>query len=258
MAARAAALLHGSWGPLRALGRPVAFRTPAADRRLLEPPPPSSSVCGLESFMKNCTLSDAPKKPLSSYLRFLMDHRPILKGQNPDLKNTEIIKKLAEAWRELPESQKKIYEEATRADFKEYKEEVAKYKAQLSPDQKKVLKEERRLKRARKDIIKKKRELTIFGKPKKPRSAYNIFISEHFKESRGISSQEMLKILNQEWKTMSLSRKQVYIQLAEDDKIRYTNEIKSWEEKMLEIGREDLVRFTKLKDALGKNFENLY
>ena len=41
---------------------------------------------------------------------------------------------------------------------------------------------------------------------------------------------------------MSLPWLQVYMQLAEDDKIRYKNEIKSWEEHMLEIGREDLLR----------------
>lgn len=36
--------------------------------------------------------------------------------------------------------------------------------------------------------------------------------------------------------------RQVYAQLAEDDKIRYKNEMKSWEDHMVEIGREDLVR----------------
>lgn len=35
---------------------------------------------------------------------------------------------------------------------------------------------------------------------------------------------------------------QVYEQLAEDDKIRYRNEIKSWEEQMIEVGRSDLIR----------------
>lgn len=35
---------------------------------------------------------------------------------------------------------------------------------------------------------------------------------------------------------------QVYRQLAEDDKVRYKTEIASWEEHMVEIGREDLVR----------------
>lgn len=32
------------------------------------------------------------------------------------------------------------------------------------------------------------------------------------------------------------------MQLAEDDKIRYKTEIKSWEDHMMEIGREDLIR----------------
>lgn len=36
--------------------------------------------------------------------------------------------------------------------------------------------------------------------------------------------------------------RQVYQQLAEDDKIRYKNEMKSWEDHMVEIGREDLLR----------------
>lgn len=38
------------------------------------------------------------------------------------------------------------------------------------------------------------------------------------------------------------STSQVYTQLAEDDKIRYKNEMKSWEDHMVEIGREDLLR----------------
>lgn len=35
---------------------------------------------------------------------------------------------------------------------------------------------------------------------------------------------------------------QVYKQLAEDDRVRYKNEMMSWEEHMVEIGREDLIR----------------
>lgn len=32
------------------------------------------------------------------------------------------------------------------------------------------------------------------------------------------------------------------MQLAEDDKVRYKNEMKAWEEHMTELGRQDLVR----------------
>lgn len=45
---------------------------------------------------------------------------------------------------------------------------------------------------------------------------------------------------------------QVYVQLAKDDKIRYDNEMKSWEGQMAEVGRDDLVRRSaKFKENTG-------
>ena len=49
-----------------------------------------------------------------------------------------------------------------------------------------------------------------------------------------------LKAINENWKNLSNSQKQVYIQLAKDDRIRYYNEMKSWEEQMMEVGRKIL------------------
>lgn len=74
-------------------------------------------------------------------------------------------------------------------------------------------------------------------------------------DKRGISSfavsvvrlnsfvfQGKLKLVNQAWKNLSHDEKQAYIQLAKDDRIRYDNEMKSWEEQMAEVGRSDLIR----------------
>ena len=52
--------------------------------------------------------------------------------------------------------------------------------------------------------------------------------------------QVKLKAINENWKNLSNSQKQVYIQLAKDDRIRYYNEMKSWEEQMMEVGRKIL------------------
>ena len=41
---------------------------------------------------------------------------------------------------------------------------------------------------------------------------------------------------------------QVYVQLSEDDSVRYKNEIKSWENHMVQIGRPDLLRDTTITD----------
>ncbi|TSK14548.1 Transcription factor A, mitochondrial [Bagarius yarrelli] len=43
-------------------------------------------------------------------------------------------------------------------------------------------------------------------------------------------------------KRRAIRKKRIYTQLAEDDKVRYKNEMKAWEEHMTELGREDLVR----------------
>ena len=178
---------------------------------------------------------------MTSYVRFSKEQLPLFKAQNPDAKNSELIKKIAKLWRELPDSEKKIYEDAYKADWQVYKEEINRIQEQLTPSQMVSLEKEIMQKRLKKKALIKKRELTMLGKPKRPRSAYNIFIAERFQEARDGTSQVKLKAINENWKNLSNSQKQVYIQLAKDDKIRYYNEMKSWEEQMMEVGREDLI-----------------
>lgn len=191
---------------------------------------------------------------MTSYVRFSKEQLPIFKAQNPDAKNSELIKKIAELWRELPDSEKKIYEDAYRADWQVYKEEVNRIQEQLTPSQMVSLEKEIMQKRLKKKALIKKRELTMLGKPKRPRSAYNIFIAERFQEAKDGPSQVKLKIINENWKNLSSSQKQVYIQLAEDDKVRYYNEMKSWEEQMVEVGRNDLIRRS-MKHSAKKDTE---
>ncbi|NWQ62564.1 TFAM factor, partial [Neopipo cinnamomea] len=186
-----------------------------------------------------------PKRPLTAYFRFMKENRPAFREKNPEASSTELIKKLAGAWKELPASQKEVYEEAKKTDWQRYGEQLAKYKAQLTPGQAAALKEERRKQLARRRSLRAKRELTMLGKPKRPRNAFNIFVAEHFQESEGISPVAKLKKLFDAWQKLSTSQKKPYLQLAEDDKVRYENEMKSWEAKMVELGREDLVRSKK-------------
>ncbi|XP_060097214.1 transcription factor A, mitochondrial [Heteronotia binoei] len=193
-------------------------------------------------FSKYISSDNRPKLPLSAYIRFCKDQHPICRKQNPNTSVLEITKKIAHAWRELPASEKQPYEAAAKIEMQTYKEQMAKYKAQLTPAQEEALKEEKRRKVAKRRATRKKRQLTVLGKPKRPRSAFNIFMSEHFQEAKGVSSQGKMKNLFEEWQKLASFQKQTYHQLAEDDKIRYENEMKSWEEHMAEIGRGDLIR----------------
>lgn len=51
---------------------------------------------------------NAPKRNKSAYLFFCDDKRDSVKKSNPDLKMTEVSKKLAELWRALGDSDKKV------------------------------------------------------------------------------------------------------------------------------------------------------
>lgn len=179
---------------------------------------------------------------MSSYLRFSTEQLPRFKAKHPDAKLSELVKKIAALWRELPDEEKKVYEADSKADWKAYKEAMDKFKEQLTPSQLVSFEKEVRQKRLKKKALIKRKELILLGKPKRPRSAYNIFVSESFQEAKDESAQEKLKTVNQAWKNLSSDEKQVYIQLAKDDRIRYDNEMNSWEEQMAEVGRSDLIR----------------
>ncbi|KAM9618494.1 transcription factor A, mitochondrial isoform 2-T2 [Trichechus inunguis] len=146
------ALLRGVWGVLSALGKSGAELCAGCGSRLRFP---LSFVCVPRWF--SSTLGSYPKKPLSSYLRFSTEQLPIFKAQNPDAKNSELIKKIAQLWRELPDSEKKVYEDAYKADWQAYKEEINRIQEQLTPSQIVSMEKEIMQKRLKRKALIKKR-----------------------------------------------------------------------------------------------------
>ncbi|KAG7462928.1 hypothetical protein MATL_G00189900 [Megalops atlanticus] len=189
------------------------------------------------------TTSDGPpRRPPTGYIRFMTQQHPVISKQYPDMKLVDITRKIAQQWKALTPAQKLPFEQAASAAREQYKADMIKYQSQLTPVQSAALKQEKQQKRAKRKVIKKKRELTMLGKPKRCRSAFNIFMAEHFEEAKGATMQGKMKSLMDDWQKLQDSYKKIYMQLAEDDKVRYENEMKSWEEHMREIGREDLIR----------------
>ncbi|XP_043568291.1 transcription factor A, mitochondrial isoform X1 [Chiloscyllium plagiosum] len=206
-------------------------------------PASCSGVCtAIRRLSLDNTPSAPPKRPLSAYLRYVVEQQQNLFKQSPDIKLSEKTKQIAHAWRQLTPDQKQPYELAASDAKLKYKVELAAFKANLTPAQLASLKEERRQKLAKRRTMRKKRKLTILGKPKRPRTAFNIFMAENFEEAKGATSQAKLKNLQDEWHRQSDQQKQMYTQLAEDDKVRYQNEIKLWEEQMIETGHGDVIR----------------
>ncbi|CAJ1965391.1 unnamed protein product [Cylindrotheca closterium] len=59
--------------------------------------------------MKAAADPNAPKKPLSGFMKFSQEHRAIVKGANPDLSFGGIGKKLGDMWRTLSGDEKAAY-----------------------------------------------------------------------------------------------------------------------------------------------------
>uniref|UniRef100_A0A8D2JUI9 Transcription factor A, mitochondrial n=2 Tax=Theropithecus gelada TaxID=9565 RepID=A0A8D2JUI9_THEGE len=208
------AFLRSMWGVLNALGRSGAELCSGCGSRLRSP----FSFVYLPKWFSS-VLASCPKKPVSSYLRFSKEQLPIFRAQNPDAKTTELVRRIAKHWRELPDSEKKVYQEAYKADWEVYKKEISRFKEQLTPS-----------------------EITSLEKE---------ILDKRLKRKAVTKRKEKLKTVKENWKNLSDSEKEIYIQLAKEDEIRYHNEMKSWEEHMIEIGRKDLLRRTIKQQKYG-------
>ena len=51
---------------------------------------------------------NAPKQPLSGYLRYLTERREKIRLENPNLSFTEISKQLGAEWSSLPQHEKQV------------------------------------------------------------------------------------------------------------------------------------------------------
>jgi len=66
-----------------------------------------------------------PKGALSAYIIFCTQMRPVIKGENPDVINTEILKETGNRWRAMTAEQKQPWEDLAAQDKIRYEQEIA-------------------------------------------------------------------------------------------------------------------------------------
>ncbi|XP_065051895.1 high mobility group protein 20A-like [Rhopilema esculentum] len=71
--------------------------------------------------------ANAPRAPLTGYVRFLNDHRDKVRSENPDLPFHEITKILGQQWSNLPQEQKQQYLDEAEKDKERYMGELEDY-----------------------------------------------------------------------------------------------------------------------------------
>lgn len=120
-------------------------------------------------------LLKTPKRAKSAYIFFCQENRSYIKENNPELKSTEITKKLAELWKELKEDEDRVEE------YEKYLELAKKEKEKLGiPIKEKV--------------------------QKRAKSAYTFFCQANRQDIKddypNLKSSEITKMLSEMWKEL--------------------------------------------------------
>ncbi|XP_058805307.1 transcription factor A, mitochondrial isoform X2 [Phymastichus coffea] len=200
-------------------------------------------------FLEKIGVPLPPKKPLNPYIKFVKELRPKVVQNQPDLKATDIVKVMAEEWRNCDPELKKSYQKKFLLEMQDYLAALEKYNNSISKEQRDLIdaakvKQKKHLEQTK--ILAKQEEL---GKPKKPFSPFLGYLEEKKAYWKDGNYQAFLKEMSQEWKNMSDDLKQKYVMKTKAQMDKYKEEIMKWEERMIREGHLDVVRS---KNILGK------
>lgn len=152
-----------------------------------------------------------PKKPLAPYIRFSNDLRPSLVEKNPGLKSTQINSILGNMWKELDATKKESLTKGYQIDLLDYySNEYAKYKANLSEDDKRKIKEMKLQIKKRRILSSKRKQNKVLGKPKRPMNSFLRYVKENADRKPNENYKDYVKRLAFNWKKLSDAEKEKY------------------------------------------------
>jgi len=164
-----------------------------------------------------------PKRAMSSFMFFANDRRNDIKSANPELKVTEIGKKLGEIWQSFGPEEKKKYEDMAAKDSERYQKQIENYhppETGSSSDEDKPSKKKRK---KNKDP----------NRPKRSLSSFMFFANENRKSVKekfpDLKMTEIGKKLADEWNSLTPDGKTKYEQMAAKDKERYLEALRVYE-----------------------------
>uniref|UniRef100_A0A182K035 HMG box domain-containing protein n=1 Tax=Anopheles christyi TaxID=43041 RepID=A0A182K035_9DIPT len=182
------------------------------------------------------SIPEKPKRPMNTYIRFVQSIRSSLANANPKASPTDISKLASVKWQSLDQDSKTKLEEEYKREQAVWIQKNAKYLSQLTDAQKEEIKLERQQRHESKVKREHKRMLRELGRPKRPMNAYLRFCIQN-KPAAGLSKEDnkmQMKNLGMQWKRLPEGEKERYVKDAEMEMKRYQEEMKVWEDKMLE------------------------
>ncbi|CAE7755573.1 TFAM, partial [Symbiodinium pilosum] len=175
---------------------------------------------------KKVDLDNPPKRPLSGYMRYMMDVRPEVAKAMGDAKITEIAKEIGARWRKLPDTKKKPYQKAFEADKKEFEKQKKAFLDAGGVMPTRRTRGSTRTGKAKKDP----------NMPKRPKSAYILWVSDNYAALKkkvmakdpGAAPTEVMKEAGAAWKKLAAASKKKYNTEAEKLKKEYTKEMEEY------------------------------
>ncbi|XP_037291771.1 transcription factor A, mitochondrial isoform X2 [Rhipicephalus microplus] len=236
MALSMSAVLKGFFSNKHIIGRSIGATSCCA--RLTQN---SARGFATQKHSSTGTVPPVPKRPPSGFILFAADARKIVLKENPALTATEVIKAVAGKWKTADDNTRNKYAALARERFEQYQKEKAAYDSQLTEQQKEALEDvrlDKKLKLTKRKLNDKLKEL---DKPKGARSAYVLFSTEMRKKLQEKPPKEMMTQLGAMWKQLPEEKKQAYVHKADEDRIRYEQEMKIWSNRLEKEGQSDVL-----------------
>ena len=167
-----------------------------------------------------------PKKGKSAYIFFCQDKRSKVKEDHPEMSPREITSELGRLWSEIKDNKRMIskYTKMSKVDKGRYDEAMKEY-TPLSDEEIGALKKPRKKRTSSKKDP---------SKPKRGKSAYLFFCADErprVKEDHPeMSPKEITTELGRRWQEIKNDEEAIseYVELAQDDKERYEEEMKEY------------------------------
>ncbi|XP_029650428.1 transcription factor A, mitochondrial [Octopus sinensis] len=190
----------------------------------------------------NIDVPKPPKRPMSAFFEFASKNRPAILENNPGIDSQQVIRKVSEIYKNLPDSEKQVLREQAQVRLQAYKEQYAQFRAELSAEQLTALKESFSKKKENRAKRKKKLSERKHGRPRRPMNSYAIFVQASKVERGNLPFVDFSKQLANTWKNLPKEEKEIYNEEARLEREKYAIQMMNWEKLMLEEGRLDLIR----------------
>lgn len=165
-----------------------------------------------------------PKLPRTPAAIYLQERYTEMKKDDPSIRKADIKKTIENEWSQL--EAKQPYQELAYKELKNYKEKKAVYdefaNRKITIGQMLNI-----LIEFKKFEAQKSKEKTK-NKPKKPKSAYHLFVKDMLSNSK--DEERNLGIISGKWKVLTESEKQPYLRQAEESRKVYEKEYEKWKQ----------------------------